>query len=239
LGYPKGGFDSFLEKLVRNIRKLKGEIRYREIVKEIVKHKNGFSVKTNKGIYEYDKVICTLPSTLFVRMVKGLPHKYVDKLLSLKGIGAVNLVLELDKPFMDGYWLSVNDMDLPFLCIVEQTNYIEKKYYSGNHIIYIGNYLNQDHEYFGLTAKQLLTRYTAGLKKINSKFDKSWVNSLKVFKAGFAQPLVEKGYLKKVPDLVTPIHGLYLANIEQVYPWDRGTNYSVELGRKVAELTQE
>ena len=33
----------------------------------------------------------------------------------------------------------------------------------------------------------------------------------------------------------TPIEGLYLANIQQVYPWDRGTNYAVNLGNKVAE----
>jgi len=25
------------------------------------------------------------------------------------------------------------------------------------------------------------------------------------------------------------------ANIQQVYPWDRGTNYAVELGEKVAD----
>ena len=34
--------------------------------------------------------------------------------------------------------------------------------------------------------------------------------------------------------MTTPLPHVYLANIEQVYPWDRGTNYAVELGEKVA-----
>ena len=29
---------------------------------------------------------------------------------------------------------------------------------------------------------------------------------------------------------------VFLANIQQVYPWDRGTNYAVELGQKAAKL---
>jgi hypothetical protein len=33
----------------------------------------------------------------------------------------------------------------------------------------------------------------------------------------------------------TPLENVYLANIEQVYPWDRGTNYAVELGEKIAD----
>lgn len=239
LGYPEGGFDSFAGKIADKIIKRKGVIKYREFVKSIKSHKEGFSIETNKNIYTFDKVICTLPSSLFVKMVKGLPQKFTDKLLGLKGIGAVNLVMELEKPFMKGYWLSINDMNIPFLCVVEQTNYMERRYYDGSRIIYVGNYLPADHEYFDLNARQILSRYMKGLKEINPNFNYEWIKGIKVFKAPYAQPLVEKNYSKKIPDLKTPLRNLFLANIEQVYPWDRGTNYSVELGSKVAELTLE
>ena len=36
--------------------------------------------------------------------------------------------------------------------------------------------------------------------------------------------------------LATPITGLYMANNTQVYPEDRGQNYSVRIGREVARL---
>ena len=55
-------------------------------------------------------------------------------------------------------------------------------------------------------------------------------------RAKYAQPVPPVGYLDMIPDLRTPLPGLYFASMSQVYPWDRGTNYAVELGRKVAAL---
>jgi hypothetical protein len=37
-----------------------------------------------------------------------------------------------------------------------------------------------------------------------------------------------------IPATRTPLPGLFFASMSQVYPWDRGTNYAVELGRRVA-----
>ena len=62
------------------------------------------------------------------------------------------------------------------------------------------------------------------------------VISFKVFRAPFAQPIVPPNYSKLIPSFHTPLKNVYLANIEQVYPWDRGTNYAVELGQKIANL---
>jgi hypothetical protein len=41
---------------------------------------------------------------------------------------------------------------------------------------------------------------------------------------------------EKIPPLETPLPGVYWASMSHVYPWDRGTNYAVELGRRVAKL---
>jgi hypothetical protein len=47
---------------------------------------------------------------------------------------------------------------------------------------------------------------------------------------------VEVGYAKLVPGHEIPIKGIYLATMAQVYPEDRGTNYAIRDGRKVAGL---
>jgi hypothetical protein len=73
------------------------------------------------------------------------------------------------------------------------------------------------------------------LKKINPMFSFSWVKKSWVWQAPFAQPIVTTNYSRNIPSLITPLPGIYLANIQQVYPWDRGTNYAVELGSKVAD----
>jgi len=45
---------------------------------------------------------------------------------------------------------------------------------------------------------------------------------------------VPVGHSAHIPPLGTPLPGLFWASMSQVYPWDRGTNFAVELGRKVA-----
>jgi len=55
-----------------------------------------------------------------------------------------------------------------------------------------------------------------------------------MFTETYAQPVPGLHHSRHVPPLQTPIPGLWLANMSQVYPWDRGSNYAVELGRRVA-----
>jgi len=47
-------------------------------------------------------------------------------------------------------------------------------------------------------------------------------------------PLVN--HSQNIPDIRTPLSGLYFASMSQVYPWDRGTNFAVEIGRRAAEM---
>ncbi|MDP3888671.1 MAG: hypothetical protein Q8Q24_01360, partial [bacterium] len=51
----------------------------------------------------------------------------------------------------------------------------------------------------------------------------------------YAQPVIPVNYSQLIPPFKTPIPNVYLANIQQVYPWDRGINYAIELGEKVAD----
>jgi len=238
LGYPKGGFASFAKKLDRATKKLGAKFYYDTNVESIRGLSDKIVINTGNKKDMFDKVICTLPSFLFIKVVKNLPEAYKKSLLNLQSIGAVNLILSLKKPFLvDGtYWLNINDLEFPFLAIVEHTNFMSKKYYNNEHLIYVGNYLPHEHEYYKREAEDLVKEFLPYLKKINPDFNKSWINKAYLFKAPFAQPIIPLNYSKILPKLETPIKGLYLANIQQVYPWDRGTNYAVELGEKVAEL---
>ncbi len=137
------------------------------------------------------------------------------------------------------YWLNIGSKHFPFLAIVEHTNFMDKKYYNNEHIVYVGNYLPLEHPYYKKDAVDLIREFYPYLKTINPEFDRKWINRAYLFKAPFAQPVIPLNYSKIIPSLETPIQGLYLANIQQVYPWDRGTNYAVELGEKVAKLVIE
>ena len=63
-----------------------------------------------------------------------------------------------------------------------------------------------------------------------------WIEEYSVYRAEYSQPIIEKHYSSMIPDMKTPVQALYMANMAQIYPEDRGTNYAIRSGRQVADL---
>lgn len=225
LAYPVGGFARFAEKLAKKIERLGGKMYLREEVRNIEDLRRA-----------YDKTIVTLPTPVFITIAKGLPREYVAKLSSVEYLHALNLILILEKPFMERtYWLNITDRLFPFLVLVEHTNFMDAKQYGGQHIVYIGNYLLRGHRYFKMRKEELLKEFDPFLQKINADYSSSIIQS-QLCIGPFAQPIVTVEYPQKIPSIKTPIPNVFLANLAMVYPWDRGTNYAIELGERVAKL---
>lgn len=243
LAYPRGGFLNFANELVKQVEKQGGKFYFNTEIKSL--NENGKKVKlicSNDSNHDskeevFDKVIVTLPSFLFLKITPQLPTSYKNTLGKLKGLGATNLILRLKKPFFNNntYWLSICDKKAPVMAVVEHTNFMDKNNYNNEHLVYLGNYKPSDDPYFSMTKEEMLKKFDPYLKKINPGYAKTIIG-YELFKAPFAQPIIPINYSKILPPFETPLKNVYLANIEQVYPWDRGTNYAVELGQKVAKL---
>lgn len=244
LAYPQGGFLEFANYLVKKIEEMNGKVLFNAEVSEIKSQESvKIILKNNQGMnseIKFDKSIVTLPSFLFLKIAPSLSSSYTSRLRALRGIGATNLVLRLKKSFLtDGtYWLSICDKDSPIMAIVEHTNFVDKKNYNNEHIVYLGKYLSPNDPYYNLDADTLLLLYDPFLKKINPSY-KNFLIGYKLFKTPFAQSIVSLNYSKMIPPFKTPLKNVYLANIQQVYPWDRGTNYAVEWGEMAADKILE
>ena len=241
LAYPAKGFLEFAKAVVDQIKKNKGEVFFESEILELKEDKKTIlKIKYKDGKIKnesFDKVIVTTPSFLFLKIAPQLPEGYKNTLGKLKGIGATNLLLRLKKPFFKDhtYWLNVCDNKAPVMAIVEHTNFMDKENYNNEHLLYLGNYRESNDLYFSINKDEMLKLFDGYLKKINPDYSKNIIG-YELFKAPFAQPIIPINYSKILPSFITPLKDVYLANIEQVYPWDRGTNYAVELGIKVANL---
>jgi protoporphyrinogen oxidase len=174
------------------------------------------------------------------RLMPDLPASYADSLRSLKSLGAVVLVVTLDRQLTQYYWHNLpKEAGFPYLAMVEHTNFIGPEHYGGDHILYLGDYLETSHEYFSLSKDQLLERFLPSLTRFNPAFDRSWVKDSWLWKTPYAQPVPHLNHSKNIPPVRTPVPGLYFASMSQVYPWDRGTNYAVEIGQKAARMVVE
>ncbi len=191
----------------------------------------------------YDGVLATVPSDVFEQLLDAelaaeVGSAYLERLRSIEYYTALCLLLELDRPLSPYYWTNVADLELPFVGLIEHTNLIEPRRYGGRRFLYVANYKPAGDELLSLDADELLERYEPGLRKVNPAFSRSWVKQRWRFQEPAAQPIVTVGYRTRIPPATTGVPGLLLANTTQIYPEDRGTNYSVRLGNEAARLLE-
>jgi protoporphyrinogen oxidase len=239
LGYLRGGFQQLYDAFGARIRALGGTVVTGTAAAAIRAKDGGVEVHTDTGaVHRFDQLLATLPTRLFARLgAADLPREFVERYPGPEHYGAHVLILGLDRSLVPGvYWLNINDRDLPFLALVEHTNFLPPADYGGLHLVYLGNYLPMDHPLFGQSDAEIISTYLAAIRHIRPDIDPSWVKQHWVFRAPFAQPIVTTDYLETLPPHRTPLRGVYLANMAHVYPQDRGQNYSLRLGERMAQM---
>ncbi|MCB9450550.1 MAG: NAD(P)/FAD-dependent oxidoreductase [Anaerolineaceae bacterium] len=245
LGTFQGGFQAFLNALADAIRERGAVIHLSTPIEAIGQQDGQPTLTVNSETQVFDKIISTASPGFMLRAVPGLRETpYGQKIANLSSIGAVCVVLALNKSLLtDGtYWLNLpattadkHATPFPFLALVEHTNWMDKAHYNGDVLVYCGDYIPADHEYFQLSEAALAERFISVLSQFNPDFKPDWVRAHWVFRAPYAQPVPGINHSEHIPAIQTPFPGLYWASMSQVYPWDRGTNYAVEIGRLAAQ----
>jgi protoporphyrinogen oxidase len=243
LGTFEGGFQAFADRFAATLRGLGVSIRLNAPIDKILSSRDGgIDLNTPYGQAHFDQCLVTTSPNLLARLAPTLPADYLKGLLGLKSMGAVVMTMALRHQLSEQgyYWYNLpKSADFPFLALVEHTNFVSPEHFGGNHIVYCGDYLEPDHEYFKLSQDELLQRFLPALKRFNPRFEPSWINKTWLYRTNYAQPVPLLNHSQNIPSIQTPIPGLYFASMSQVYPWDRGTNFAVEIGRKAAGLMLE
>jgi protoporphyrinogen oxidase len=240
LGTFKGGFQAFADQFAARLKDMGAQIQLSTPVNRIDQlSEGGLNLDTPTGPERFDKCLVTTSPALLARLAPELPATYLEGLMSLKSMGAVVMVLALKQRLSEEgyYWYNLpKSAGFPFLALVEHTNFIPPENFGGEHIVYIGDYLEPEHEYFNLGQAELLERFLPALTHFNPRFSPDWVRKSWLFRTKYAQPIPLVNHSRNIPALQTPIPGLFFASMSQVYPWDRGTNFAVEIGRRAARM---
>jgi len=202
----------------------------------------GVELLVGGAVRRYDQCLATTSPAQLARLAPSLPQEYLAGLLALKSMGAVVLVLSLKRQLSEEgyYWYNLpKSAGYPFLALVEHTNFVSAEHFGGDHIVYAGDYLESDHEHFRMSQEELLQRFLPALSRFNAKFTPDWVNKSWLFRTSYAQPVPLVNHSQHIPAIQTPMPGLYFASMSHIYPWDRGTNFAVEIGRRAARLMLE
>jgi protoporphyrinogen oxidase len=238
LGYIRGSFNVLIDTLADTLRANGVEVVVGAGPNALAQRDDGsWEARFESGApVVCDAMVVTTPSPILARMVPDLPANYLAKLNGLTYEAAAVVLLEMTRPLSDIYWLNIADRDMPFTGVIEHTNFMPAADYGGKHYVYLSKYLEPDNPVFTMPEDDLLASYLPYLKRINPDFEPGWISRSWVFRERAAQPIVGLNYSERIPDHRTPKSGLYLANTGQIYPEDRGTNYSVRLGNRIADL---
>jgi len=240
LGTFQGGFQAFCDALADELRRRGVIIHLGTNVEKIeAGSPSGIKITAAGKVHQFDQVLATTSPGLLARMAPALPQNYLQGLLSLKQMGAVVLVFSLKNQLsrQGYYWYNIpKSAGFPFLALVEHTNFVPAEHFGGEHIVYVGDYLDPSHEHFTLSKEELVKRFLPSFTRINPDFKPDWINDTWMFRTSYAQPVPLVDHSKNIPAIKTPLPGLYFASMSQVYPWDRGTNFAVQIGRKAARM---
>jgi protoporphyrinogen oxidase len=235
LGYFRGGFNVITAALEKELRQRGVILRTGATVEAI----SGDRTATINGeTVAFDVCLFTGPSPAFARLLPASEslRDYAAQLKSIDYLGAICLVFTSEQNLGDFYWVNVNEDDAPFLVFLNHTRLVDKSVYGGKYVYYIGAYLAPEGKIFSLTDEDLTALWFGYLKKMFPEFDPNRLGEKHVFRFRAAQHIVDIRYAEKIPDYRTPLPGVFLANFSQIFPEDRGTNFAVRDGEKMAEL---
>lgn len=212
LGYMDGGFGLIIDRLRGEITKMGGVIK----TKTKIVHAD-----LKQDIKDYDAVISTIPS-------KGIDY-----------LGAVNVVFTSKQNLSQYYWHNINDIESPFLAFIQHTNLVGYCQYGGDFVYYMGAYIPHDHKLFTESDENVYNEFFDYLKKIYPEFDRKKIIKKFLFRFKNAQHVVTTNFQLPITNYELNKVKVYSANFAQIFPEDRGTNYAVREGIKVANLVME
>ncbi|MBI1373169.1 MAG: FAD-dependent oxidoreductase [Phycisphaera sp.] len=238
LAYFRGGFAALAERIAEEVRHRGGQVfTNAPATGLIVADGRVKAVQIDGGTVYADHVIMTPSLPIVSRLVREhVPADYLARLSRIDYLANVCLVLQLDRSLSDTYWLNVGDVDFPYVAIIEHTNFEPPETYGGRHIVYLSKYLPHTADLYLMSDEEVYEYSLPHIQRMFPDFKREWVQAWHTWRARYSQPVVTRHYSDVVPPYRMPVENLWLATMAQVYPEDRGTNYAIREGRKVARM---
>lgn len=237
LSYMRGSFAMVAQAMQQDIIAHGGELRLGwPIARMTPGDTGGWVLESGEASLHADAVIATPAPALVANMIADWASPtQMERLTAIPYLANLCLVLELDRSLGSTYWLNVTDPDFPFVGVIEHTHFQPASQYGGRHIVYLSRYMAQDDPLLGLTDDAVLEFALPHLSRMFPEFRRDWLRAHHVWRAQWAQPVIECNYSAKIPPESGLAPDLHLCSMAQIYPEDRGTNYAVRAGRDLAK----
>ncbi len=236
LGYLEGSFGTLYEEALAELRRREGVTCLDTEIAEIRSQGKGIRLVTSRGhSAHFDRVLYTGSPRKLGALCPDLSEEDRKRYRSIKSMANLCLMLEMEAPLSEYYWISIADKGLPFVAVVEHTNLIPRERYGCN-LLYLSRYLSPEHSLFKASDEKVQDLFLQGLAEIFPSWNSRNLRNSRLFRCTDTQPVVDRNYPGKMPPHRTSVPGLYLACMDQIFPEDRGQNYAIAMGRRVRKI---
>ena len=234
LGYIDGGSETPVKALVASIERQGGRLHLGTPVREVTLEGGAVTGIVTAGGERVaaGHVISTVPMPLIPKLIPALPEALKARYAALRNIGAVCVIHKLRRAVTGNFWLNTNDARIEVPGLVEFSNL--RPFADGTHIVYVPYYMPQTHPKFARDDDFFVRESFGYLKLVNPQLTDADRLDSAVGRLQYAQPLCPPGFAAMLPDIVTPIRGLQIADTSSYYPEDRGIAESARVAQEMA-----
>ncbi len=241
LAYYKGGFGALAERLVEKIIDAGGEVRLGNRVTSSHlangESRNLFSLKLdNDSEIEAEAFLLTPAFKPILKFLgNSLTEAEAERYNRVNYLGNICLVLRMSQSLSSTYWLNVNDPGFPFVGVIEHTNLDSPDSFGQTHIAYLSRYVDVNDPIWDVSDEDYLKLAKQKLLQMFPNFETIDILDFAIWRARYAQPIAEKGYSEYLPGHETSLENVFVYNMAQIYPEDRGTNYAIRDAKVAAK----
>lgn len=174
--------------------------------------------KTDGTSVSHDLIISTLPSPVLATLLPDTESDFYNLLAKQEYLGVLCPLLILKEKLTPYYVLNITDESIPFTGVVETTNLIDPQYINDYHLVYLPKYIEPDSPLAKMPDDEVETMWIENFKRMFPDFDDSNIVDFIVQRARYVEPIRPIDSSHEIPDIQTPIQGLYMGNTAMIYP---------------------
>ncbi len=214
--------------------KIEGKVPYRVVTKK----EGGENFSEN-----FDSVLVASSPFALQSLVEDsslLPFQTLHPERPALGVRVIILSLSAplnqEKPF---YWYSLRRTEeCPFLALIEHTHFIPSSEFGGENLVYLATYLDPETDpLWQSDDDECIDQCVKAMRRVRPSITRDEIQRYWILRERYAQPVMTPGAGSRLPPIQLPGYSnFYFASLGHVYPWDRGTNFALELGENVAGM---
>ena len=180
-------------------------------------------------------VVSTIPTASLAPLLAGVPQTVREGLANIRYRAVAVACVGLRRSLSPYYWTSVADPAAPFNAVIEHTRLHAPERYGGDHVVYLGRYLDPEDALWSLSDDALLSRMIEGLRGLHPGLAPDDILWSAIARDRWASPIFGVGFDREIGALLDAVPRFLIGGTVRVFPDSRNVNSAVRIGEELAE----